>query len=162
MIEVEAVRQLDQPLGLGDDPFARRARPEVAEHAIPAAESRNARSYALDDPGEFRRGRERERRLVLIFAGDDQRVEKVERGGLHRDDRLSLASDRIGQIFELEVVRTAEAGTQDRFHEVAPYPHPRLLDDLSQHLGPRSSAALGTRSAAPVLSATVPSGLIFT
>ncbi len=96
MVEIEAVRQPDQPLGIGDDPLARRARADVAEHAIPAAERGHARPDALDDAGEFRRRRERERRLVLVFAGDDQRIEEIERRGLDRDQNLAGTGDRIG------------------------------------------------------------------
>ena len=118
-LEIEPFRDLDEALGLRGQPLARRAGADMAEHAVPAREPVDARPDALDHTGKFRRRRERERRLVLVLAGDDQRVEEIQRRRLDGDDRLARAGNGIGQLAELEIVGTAEAGTQDGFHGMA-------------------------------------------
>ena len=81
-------------------------------------EARHARADALHHAGEFGGRRERERRLDLVLAGDDQRVEEIERRGLHRDDDLAGARRGIGQVLEFEIVGAAEAGAEDGFHRL--------------------------------------------
>ena len=53
MIEIQAIRQLDEPLGLGDHALARRPRTDMSEHAVAAAECGCVRPDALDHAGEF-------------------------------------------------------------------------------------------------------------
>ena len=116
-IEVEAVGHLHDALRAERDLLARRAVAAVAEHAVARRfKPRHAVADALDHAGEFRRRRERERRLELIFAGDDQCVEEIERRGLDRDDDLARGRSRVGQVAVFEIVGAAEVGAQNGFH----------------------------------------------
>ena len=97
-VEIEAFGQFDEPLGFRRHAFARGAIAAIAQDAVAGFEAAHAGAQALDDAGKFGRGREGEGRLRLVLAGDDQRVEEIERGGLDGDDRLARAGDRIGDV----------------------------------------------------------------
>ena len=85
------------------------------------ADALSARADAVDDPGEFGCRRERKWRLVLVFAGDDQGIKKIERDRLHGHDGLARADARRVDIVQFECVRRTEMGTENGFHApVAP------------------------------------------
>ena len=66
------------------DLLARRAVADVAEHPIARASRALTPAPTLSTtPAHSARRRERHRRLDLVFAGDDQRVEKIQRRRLH-------------------------------------------------------------------------------
>ena len=69
----------------------RRPVADIRRHSVARPHRGDARPDALDLAGEFRRGRKRKGRLGLVLAGDDQRVEEVERRRPHRDHRLAGA-----------------------------------------------------------------------
>ena len=71
---------------------------------------------ALDRAGEFGGGRKRRGRLDLVFAGDDQRVEKIQRGGVDSHHRLAGSGLRLVDIGEFKVVGRAVAGAEQGFH----------------------------------------------
>src|ERR1700676_1152128 len=54
---------------------------------------------------------------MLVFAGDDQRVEEVERRRLDANDRLARSGLRCCDVAEFKFVRGAESFAEDRFHE---------------------------------------------
>jgi hypothetical protein len=88
----------------------------IAQHPVARHEAGHARRHAFHHAGEFTAWREREGRLLLIFAGDDQRVEKVEPDGGNLGDHLAGARDRLGNIGQDQIVRSSEAGAEDGFH----------------------------------------------
>ena len=98
-VEVERVGDLHHALRGDRDLLARRAEAAIAEHAVARRQARHARADALHHAGEFGGGRERKRRLELVFAGDDQRVEEIERRGLRsrRPLRRGRARGRAGR-----------------------------------------------------------------
>ena len=53
---------------------------------------------------------------MLIFAGNDQKVEKIERGGLDRNHRFARARLRFRNLGQLQVVGRAESCTQNSLH----------------------------------------------
>jgi hypothetical protein len=96
--------------------LARRTPAGPANHAIAGREVGDAGADAFDDAGKFRGRRERKRRLVLVFAGDDQQVEKIERSGFDADHRLARAGSRRLDVGIVEFLRRAEMGAQNGFH----------------------------------------------
>jgi hypothetical protein len=52
----------------------------------------------------------------MVFAGDDQRIEEVERRGLDPHDGFAGPGGRLGYFHGLKFVRRAEMGTEDGFH----------------------------------------------
>src|SRR3954454_2242626 len=115
-VEVERVRDFHDALRGNGDFLARRAEAAIAEHAVACRESRYAGADAFDNAGELGSRRERERRLDLIFARDDQRVEEVQRRGLDGDHDLAFARHRVGKVRDLKIIGAAEASTQNGFH----------------------------------------------
>src|SRR5579862_3811137 len=91
----------------------------MTHDAVARRELGHARADTLDDAGEFRRRREWKRRLVLIFAGDDQRVEKVQRRGLDPHHGLARSGLRFGDVGELEFVGGAEMSAENSFHDAS-------------------------------------------
>src|ERR1041384_7245308 len=89
----------------------------IAEYAVADAKPAHAGADAFDDAGELGGRRERERRLELVFAGDDQRVEEIERRRLDGDDDLAITGNRIGQLGEFKIVGAAEVRAENGFHE---------------------------------------------
>src|SRR5262245_39365221 len=78
-IEIERIRDFDKLVGTQRDTLTRRAIRHVAEHPIAGFERRHTGTKALDRSGELGGRREWRFRLELVFAGDDQRVEEVQR-----------------------------------------------------------------------------------
>jgi hypothetical protein len=117
-VEVQAVGNLHHALRAEHDLFARRAEAAIAEHAVARFQPAHAGTDALDHAGEFGSRRERKGRLELVFAGDDQRVEEVERCGFHRDNHLAGTGRGVGQVLELKLVGAAEMCAEDGFHGV--------------------------------------------
>ena len=71
------------------------------------------------DAGELAAGRERKRRLGLVLAGDDQRVEEVQPARHHPDQDLARSGDGVGDVREHEVVGRSESLAEDGFHGCA-------------------------------------------
>ncbi len=103
-VEIESVRDFDQKVRRHRDRFARRAPADIAHHPVAGSDIGHAGADALDDAGEFRRRRKRKRRLVLIFAGDDQRVEEIERGRLDAHHGLAGSGLRLRDVGEFKFV----------------------------------------------------------
>jgi len=116
-VEVQAGRQCNELVGGKGDPLARGAPADIADDAVAGRKAGDAGSDAFDFAGELGAGREREGRLVLVLAGDDQRVEEVQRGGRDPHDRLARRRRRIGDVGEFEVVGRAVAGAEQGFHD---------------------------------------------
>ena len=82
----------------------------------PAFTGRDARPDALHHAGEFRGRRERQRRLGLVLAGDDQRVEEIQRRGFDAHHSFAGRGDGIGNVRKLEIIGRAVAGAEQCFH----------------------------------------------
>ena len=98
------------------DALARGVEIGVAHDAVAGLELGHARADALDHAGELAAGRERKRRLGLVFAGDDQGVEEIQPDRRDLGHDLARSGHRIGDIGEHEVVGGAEALTENGFH----------------------------------------------
>jgi len=96
----------------GCDRFARRAPAGPADHAVAGCELAHTLTHALDDARKLSGRRERKRRLVLIFAGNDQQVKKIECGRLNVNDGFAGARLRLGNIGEFQIVGRAEMRAQ--------------------------------------------------
>ena len=106
----------DKLLRRDGDGFARGAPAGIAHDAVARSKFGHAGADALDDAGELGRRRERKRRLVLVFAGDDQRVEEIKRRGLDPHHGLAGTGVRLGDVGQFEFVGRAEMGAEDGFH----------------------------------------------
>ncbi len=53
---------------------------------------------------------------MLVFAGDDEQVEEIERRGFDANDRLAGTGGRLWDVGKFEFVRRAEMRTQNGFH----------------------------------------------
>ena len=115
-VEIERVGDLHQDIRRHRDCFACRAPAGIAHHPVAGRHIGHARADAFDNSGEFRRGRERKRRLVLIFAGDDQRVEEIQRRGFDAHHGFAGSGVRLGHINEFEFVGRAELAAENGFH----------------------------------------------
>src|SRR5262249_12107049 len=154
--ELEVGRKLDEPCGFDREAFACRPIRDIADDAVARRQRGHAIAHALDRAAELAAGRERERRLALIAAGDDQRVIEVEpdRGDAH--DGFAGPGRRIRDVGEFEIVGTAEAGAEDGFHGAARFD--RGLFSMLLTVGPDVRNHVFNRAWA----ATVPRGAAFT
>src|SRR5207248_2428504 len=85
-LEVHSGRQRRDAVG-GDETLLRKtAAARRGDDAIARRDTAHGRSHLFDDSGELHPRRERERRLYLVEALDEQSVGKVQRAGLHLDD----------------------------------------------------------------------------
>ena len=82
----------------------------------PGAKPADAGAEAFDFAGEFGGGRKRERRLVLVFAGDDQGVEKVQRRRLDAHQDFARPRRGLGDVGEFKVVGGPVTGAEQGFH----------------------------------------------
>ena len=120
-LEIELIGNFDQPFGADRDALPRRAPAAITNDAVTRPDIGDAAIDALDHSGKFRAGRKREWRLVLVFAGDDQGIEKIERDRLHGNDGLAWAGARRVDIVQFKRVRRTEMGAENGFHApVAP------------------------------------------
>ena len=78
-----------QPLDGRREPLARGAIADIAHHAVPDGKARRRPAPARQCARRTRRRGKRQRRLDLILAFDNERVEEVERGVGDLDDRLA-------------------------------------------------------------------------
>src|SRR5262245_63745209 len=106
-VEIELVRNLDQSVGADDDPLARSSVSHVADYPVACLECRNSCTQAFDSAGEFGGRRKRRGRLELVFAGDDQSIEKVQRRGVDSNRHLAGAWLRLGNIGQLQIIGPA-------------------------------------------------------
>ena len=116
MIEIEAGRHGDELIGGDGDLLARGAPADIAEDAVAGRKPGDAGADALDFAGELGGGREREGRLVLVFAGDDQGVEEVQRRRLDAHHRFARPRRRLGDVGKFKVVGRAVTGAEQGFH----------------------------------------------
>src|SRR6202034_3473671 len=115
-LEVELVGYLHEPCRLDGKAFARRAVAGGAHHAVADGDRRHAGTDTLDRPGKFRRRRKWKRRFVLIFAGDDQQIEKIKRRGLDPHDGLAGTGNGFRKVCDLKFVGGAKVRAKDGFH----------------------------------------------
>src|SRR5262249_14484823 len=92
---------------------------DIADDTVARRQRGHAFAHAFDRAAELAARRERERRLALIAASDDQRVVEIEpdRGDAH--DRFAGPGRGLPDVGELKIVGTAEAGAEDDFHGAA-------------------------------------------
>src|SRR5262249_34393412 len=114
--EVELVRNLDEPRHADGDQFAGRAPAAIAHHPIAGGNVRDAAADALDYAGEFRAGRKRKRRLMVVFAGEDERAEKIERNRLDAQERFAGAGAGRLDLGELQRLRRAKLRAENSLH----------------------------------------------
>ncbi len=65
----------------------------------------------------FTTRREREGRLELVLALDDQRVREIDPGGVHVQQDFILLGDRTGDVFQHQRFGRAEGFAQHGFHQ---------------------------------------------
>src|SRR5205085_12539544 len=92
---------------------------DIAALAVARLKAGDIRLHAFDDARKLVRRLERERRLELVFAGDEERVEEIQRRGLYCDDRLARPRGGLGDVLESEIVGAAEMRAEDGFHGVS-------------------------------------------
>jgi len=102
--------------GIDGDPLARRAPAGRAHDPVAGGHIGHAGAHAFHGAGKFRGRRERERRLVLVFPRNDQRIEEVEGGGGDLDDGSPRPGGRRRDFGKFELIRRAEMGAENGFH----------------------------------------------
>ena len=115
-LEVEISGELDDLARRDRRAFARRVEVGVAHDAVAGLELGNPGAHALDHARELAAGRERERRLGLVFPGDDQGVEEIESDRRDLGHDLARSGNRVGHIPEYEVFGCAVTFTKNGFH----------------------------------------------
>jgi len=115
-IEIERVRNFDKFVGTQRDTLTRRAIGHVTDHPIAGFERCDTGTEALDRSGKLCSRRKWRFRLELVFAGDDQRVEKVQRRRMDFYDCLAGTRLRLRYIDKFEVIRLSVAGAEEGFH----------------------------------------------
>ena len=115
-IEIQIVRNFHDRIRRQRDPLARAVVATGRHHAIPHLKIRYACADAFDHARDFRRRRERERRLDLVLALDHQEVEEIQRRRFDRDHRLTRFGDGIGHVGEHEIVGLAILRAENGFH----------------------------------------------
>jgi hypothetical protein len=88
----------------------------IAHHPVAGFERGHLAAAARHGSCEFAGGREGKVRLDLVLAGDQQRVEEIQRGGRDAHENLVLARLRLRQRAQFEVVGRAVAAAQDGSH----------------------------------------------
>src|SRR6516162_1504372 len=119
--EGELIGDFGQTLRGHRDNLARGAPAAIARDAIPGSEISDAAADALDNAGELRAGRKRKWRLVLVLAGDDQRVEKVERHCLDAHDGFAWRGARRLDVSQFEGGRRPKMRAENSFHPFNPW-----------------------------------------
>ena len=115
-VGVEPCGHFRQPFCGDGELLPRRAPARIADHAVARGKPAHAFAQAFDGAGEFRPGRKRKRRLVLVLPGDDQQVEEVQRRGLDPHHGLARPGHRVRQVGHRQVLRLARAGADQCFH----------------------------------------------
>src|SRR5262249_38044128 len=151
--ELEVRGELDELCGFKRESFARRPVRDIADDAVARGERGYAVAHALDRAAELAARRERERRLALIAAGNDQRVIEVEPDRGDAYDRFAGPGRGIRDVGEFEIVGTAEAGAEDGFHGAARFDRGLVTmpltvgPDVRNHVFNRAWAAAVRRGA---------------
>src|SRR5262249_37685403 len=96
--------------------FARRVEIGVAHDAVAGLERGDAGADTFHHARELAARREWKRRLGLVLAGDDQRVEEIQPDRHHLGHDLARPGNGIGDIGEHKVVGGAEALAENGFH----------------------------------------------
>ena len=115
-IEIQALRHADELLGLDCDTLAGGPGTHLAEHPITGPQPLDTGPERLDHAREFGGRRERKCRPVLVFSGNDQGVEKIQRRRLDAHHHFTGCGDRIGHLLEHQIVRSAIMMTKNRLH----------------------------------------------
>lgn len=71
--------------------------------------------------GELAARCERHRDPDLVFAGDQQHVGKVDRGGVHPHQELAGSRDRVWKLADNQVLGRTVRTADDRAHQPAPF-----------------------------------------
>src|SRR5262249_48948340 len=114
--EVHAVRDGDEALGVHRDLLGEAAPPSDRHHPVPHAHSGEALAERRDHASHLAARRERQRRLELVLALDDERVREVDAARLDADDHLAPARRTGGDVFNYQALRRAVRLAQDGFH----------------------------------------------
>ena len=80
---------------------------DLRHHALAGIQRGHVRADGRYGPGEVLAGHEGDGRQVLVRAGDDEQIRKIDARGMHVDDHLVRTGLRIGQRLELEVFERA-------------------------------------------------------
>src|SRR5690606_13302690 len=94
------------PADAGENPVARL----VAGHAL---------THRLDDAGDLAARGEGKLGDELVLLLDDERVGKVDPGGLHRDQDLAGTRNRIGRLLDHQRLRRSPGLAKYGFHAVS-------------------------------------------
>lgn len=116
MVEIDARWQQQQVLHRDCDLAGKGAEGGDGRHRIAGLEAGDARTDRLHDAGQLGAGCERQRRLVLIFALDDQAVGKVHPGGTHRHHHLAFTRLWRGQVLKAQGLRRTVLAAQQCLH----------------------------------------------
>ena len=116
----DAIGDGDEHVGLDGDLLACAAEARIAADAHAGFHVAHARADAFHDAGDLGHGREGQRRLVLVFAARQQRIEEVEGGGLDAHDGLAGARHGIGQILDDDGIGTIERLAKGSLHVTPP------------------------------------------
>ena len=113
---VDGIGQYEYALLRCDHLFGKAAVLEHRHHPVAGAAARHRRP-ALEHPaGDFEAGRERQFRLRLVAAGDDQRIGEVQAGGAHGDAHSVGREWRIRRILDAKPAGIAPFPANDRTH----------------------------------------------
>ena len=115
-LEIEIRGQLDNVVGRHRRALSRGVKIGVAHDAVAGLERADTSADAFDDAGELAARGKWKRRLGLVFAGHDQRVEKIQADRRHFGHDLARPGDGIGDVPEDEVVGRSEALAEHGFH----------------------------------------------
>ncbi len=136
-VEVEVGGDLGDLLGRDRGALARGVEVRIAEYPVAGLELGHARPDAFDHARELPARREREWRLGLVLAGDDQRIEEVQADGGDLGDHLAGTGHGIGNVGEHKVVGRAVALAENGFHGMGT----RLFDCCCYSTGRRRGVA---------------------
>ena len=106
--EIHRIGDRHEMVGWGDELFRIGAEPRRRDYAVARPDMRDPRPDLDYRARRFHARRERERRLVLVTAGHDQRIGEIDAGRVHRNARLARPGARRGDLFEGKAVEPVE------------------------------------------------------
>jgi hypothetical protein len=92
------------------------AEPHESDHAIAVLDLTYALAHGIDGACHLRARNERQRRLHLVLALDDQRIREVHAGRPHADAHLARLRLWHGDIDQQQLLRPAPFDAMDRLH----------------------------------------------
>jgi hypothetical protein len=141
----DAIRHRQHRRRAGHRDFTAAVRARIGEHALARAEAGHSGAGSHNRAGHLAARREREIRLVLIFAAHHQRVEKVQRGGVHANRHLARAGLRLRDIAHDQRARAIEAVAKDGFHRCISPDLPRIPASKTRPSNARCRMQTGAR-----------------